>query len=197
FQAEDGIRDRNVTGVQTCALPISVGLPELDLQLVPLFFDLDGTFPNHEANPLDPANLMDLQTAVIAEQADIGLAFDGDADRCFVVDEKGVPVSASAITALVGLREVERELEAGREPTIIHNHITSRIVPSIVASSGGRTVRTRVGHSYIKAQMAEHGAVFGGEHSGHYYFRDFWYADTGMLAAMHVLRALGERTAAL
>ncbi|HLR28725.1 MAG TPA: phosphomannomutase/phosphoglucomutase [Ruania sp.] len=175
----------------------AVGLPELDVQLVPLFFDLDGTFPNHEANPLDPANLMDLQTAVIAEQADIGLAFDGDADRCFVVDEKGVPVSASAITALVGLREVERELEAGREPTIIHNHITSRIVPSIVASSGGRTVRTRVGHSYIKAQMAEHGAVFGGEHSGHYYFRDFWYADTGMLAAMHVLRALGERTAAL
>src|SRR5699024_6290221 len=124
-------------------------------------------------------------------------ACDGDADRCVVVDEKGVPVSASAITALVGLREVERELEAGREPTIIHNHITSRIVPSIVASSGGRTVRTRVGHSYIKAQMAEHRAVFGGEHSGHYYFRDFWYADTGMLAAMHVLRALGERSAAL
>lgn len=175
----------------------AAGLSQLDLEIVPLFFDLDGTFPNHEANPLDPANLMDLQTAVIAEQADIGLAFDGDADRCFVVDEKGVPVSASAITALVGLREVDRELAAGRAPTIIHNHITSQIVPEIVASSGGRTVRTRVGHSFIKAQMAEHRAVFGGEHSGHYYFRDFWYADTGMLAAMHVLRALGESAVAL
>src|SRR5699024_5116923 len=170
----------------------AVGLPELDVQLVPLFFDLDGTFPNHEANPLDPANLMDLQTAVIAEEADLGLAFDGDADRCFVVDEKGVPVSPSAVTALVGLRELFKEQEAGRQATIIHNHITSRAVPELVAGSGGRAVRSRVGHSFIKAETAENPAVFGGEHSAHYYFRDFWFADTGMLAALHVLRALGE-----
>ena len=173
------------------------GQPDVGMEIVPLFFELDGTFPNHEANPLDPANLMDLQTAVIAEQADLGLAFDGDADRCFVVDERGVPVSPSAVTALVGLRELFNEQGAGREATIIHNHITSRAVPELVEGSGGRAVRTRVGHSFIKAQMAEAGAVFGGEHSGHYYFRDFWFADTGMLAALHVLRALGEGTSRL
>jgi len=173
-------------------LGTEAGLPDVGLDVVPLYFELDGTFPNHEANPLDPANLMDLQTAVIAEEADLGLAFDGDADRCFVVDEKGVPVSPSAVTALVGLRELFKEQEAGRQATIIHNHITSRAVPELVEGSGGRAVRTRVGHSFIKAQMAENQAVFGGEHSAHYYFRDFWFADTGMLAALHVLRALGE-----
>ncbi|MFD6139803.1 phosphomannomutase/phosphoglucomutase [Promicromonospora sp. NPDC060271] len=169
----------------------AAGLPALPLEIVPLYFELDGTFPNHEANPLEPANLVDLQTAVVANEADLGLAFDGDADRCFVVDERGVPVSPSAITALVGLREVEKEKAAGRTPTVIHNLITSRAVPDILSAAGAETLRTRVGHSFIKAEMAERDAVFGGEHSAHYYFRDFFFADTGMLAAMHVLAALG------
>jgi phosphomannomutase len=178
-------------------LGTAAGLPQLPIDIVPLYFELDGTFPNHEANPLDPANLVDLQAAVVAHEADVGLAFDGDADRCFVIDERGAAVSPSAITALVGLREVEREKAAGRPATIIHNLITSQVVPDLVAAAGGRTVRTRVGHSFIKAQMAEHDAVFGGEHSAHYYFRDFYFADTGMLAAMHVLQALGEQPAPL
>jgi len=173
-------------------LGTAAGLPALPLDVVPLYFELDGTFPNHEANPLEPENLRDLQAAVVEHGADLGLAFDGDADRCFVVDERGEPVNPSAVTALVGLREVARETAAGRESTIIHNLITSRVVPDLVHAAGGRTVRTRVGHSFIKAQMAEHGAVFGGEHSAHYYFRDFFFADTGMLAALHVLAALGE-----
>ena len=157
------------------------------LTLLPLFFELDGTFPNHEANPLDPANLVDLQRHVVATGADIGLAFDGDADRCFVVDERGEPVSPSAVTALVAARELAREPGA----KVIHNLITSRAVPELVAELGGDPVRSRVGHSYIKALMAQTGAVFGGEHSAHYYFRDFWGADSGMLAALHVLSALG------
>lgn len=169
----------------------SAGLEGLPVRVVPLYFELDGTFPNHEANPLDPANLVDLQAAVVANGADLGLAFDGDADRCFVVDERGDAVSPSAITALVGLAEVNKELEEGRTPTVIHNLITSRAVPDLLSAAGAAMVRTRVGHSFIKAQMAQHGAVFGGEHSAHYYFRDFWFADTGMLAALHVLAALG------
>ena len=169
----------------------AAGLPALPLDVVPLYFELDGTFPNHEANPLDPANLVDLQRAVPEHGADIGLAFDGDADRCFVIDERGEPVSPSAVTALVARREIARELAAGREPTVLYNLISSRAVPEIVAEAGGRGVRTRVGHSYIKAQMAAEGAIFGGEHSAHYYFRDFWSADTGMLAALNVLAALG------
>ncbi|HVL83525.1 MAG TPA: phosphomannomutase/phosphoglucomutase [Pseudonocardia sp.] len=155
--------------------------------VVPLYFELDGTFPNHEANPLDPANLADLREAVVAERADLGLAFDGDADRCFVVDERGEPVSPSAITALVAVRA----LAAAPGAAVIHNCITSKAVPELVAEHGGRPVRTRVGHSYIKTTMAQTGAVFGGEHSAHYYFRDFWRADSGMLAALHVLAALG------
>ncbi|NDK30074.1 phosphomannomutase/phosphoglucomutase [Streptomyces sp. TR1341] len=161
------------------------GLP---LTLVPMYFELDGTFPNHEANPLDPANLVDLQKRVPAEGADLGIAFDGDADRCFVVDENGDPVSPSAITALVAARELARN---GGEGMIIHNLITSRTVPEVVRENGGTPVRTRVGHSFIKAEMARTGAIFGGEHSAHYYFKDFWNADTGMLAALHVLAALG------
>lgn len=157
------------------------------LTLLPLYFELDGSFPNHEANPLEPANLVDLQEYVRTTGADIGLAFDGDADRCFVVDELGHPVSPSAVTALVAAREL------GREPgaAVIHNLITSRTVPEVIAENGGAAVRSRVGHSYIKALMAETGAIFGGEHSAHYYFRDFWGADSGMLAALHVLAALG------
>ncbi|OIK07379.1 phosphomannomutase/phosphoglucomutase [Streptomyces monashensis] len=161
------------------------GLP---LTLVPMYFELDGTFPNHEANPLDPANLVDLQKRVPEEGADLGIAFDGDADRCFVVDQHGDPVSPSAITALVAARELARN---GGTGTIIHNLITSRTVPEVVRENGGTPVRTRVGHSFIKAEMAASGAIFGGEHSAHYYFKDFWNADTGMLAALHVLAALG------
>ncbi|MEV5956219.1 phosphomannomutase/phosphoglucomutase [Streptomyces sp. NPDC051987] len=167
------------------------GLP---LTLVPMYFELDGTFPNHEANPLDPANLVDLQQRVRAESADLGLAFDGDADRCFVVDENGDPVSPSAITALVAARELARN---GGKGTVIHNLITSWTVPEVVRENGGTPVRTRVGHSFIKAEMARSGAIFGGEHSAHYYFKDFWNADTGMLAALHVLAALGGQPAPL
>ncbi|MFI6986604.1 phosphomannomutase/phosphoglucomutase [Embleya sp. NPDC050154] len=168
------------------------GLP---LEIVPLYFELDGSFPNHEANPLDPKNLVDLQAEVRASGADLGLAFDGDADRCFVVDENGDPVSPSAVTALVAVREIARAKANGEQaPVVIHNLITSRAVPEIVAEAGGRAVRTRVGHSFIKGEMAQTNAIFGGEHSAHYYFRDFWRADTGMLAAIHVLAALGGQT---
>ena len=159
------------------------------ITLLPLYFELDGSFPNHEANPLDPANLVDLQKLVGAVGADIGLAFDGDADRCFVVDERGRPVSPSTVTSLVAARELKREIGA----TVIHNVITSRAVPELVSERGGTPLRSRVGHSYIKALMAETGAIFGGEHSAHYYFRDFWGADSGMLAALYVLAALGEQ----
>ncbi|WAJ46406.1 phosphomannomutase/phosphoglucomutase [Mycobacterium sp. Aquia_216] len=159
------------------------------ITLLPLYFELDGSFPNHEANPLDPANLLDLQFYVRETGADIGLAFDGDADRCFVVDERGVAVSPSTVTSLVAARELGREIGA----TVIHNLITSRAVPELVSERGGTPLRSRVGHSYIKALMAETGAIFGGEHSAHYYFRDFWGADSGMLAALHVLAALGEQ----
>jgi phosphomannomutase len=164
-------------------------LPPLPLTIVPMYFELDGTFPNHEANPLDPANIVDLQKAVREHGADLGLAFDGDADRCFVVDERGDPVSPSAVTALVAVRELAKYPGA----IIIHNLITSSAVPEIVTEHGGQAVRSRVGHSFIKGEMARTNAVFGGEHSAHYYFRDFWFADTGMLAAMHVLAALGEQ----
>lgn len=174
-------------------LQTAAGLPALPVDVVPLYFELDGTFPNHEANPLEPENLRDLQAAVREHGADLGLAFDGDADRCFVVDERGEPVSPSAVTALVALREIARERAAGRHPVVIHNLITSRVVPEVVEAAGGTPVRTRVGHSFIKGEMARTGAVFGGEHSAHYYFRAFWGADTGMLAAMHVLAALGEQ----
>ena len=162
------------------------GLP---LRAEEMYFELDGSFPNHEANPLDPANLVDLQAEVVRTGADIGLAFDGDADRCFVVDERGQPVSPSAITALVA----SRELRSHPGATILYNLISSRAVPEIVTEAGGVPVRTRVGHSFIKAEMASTGAVFGGEHSAHYYFADFFRADTGMLAALHVLAALGEQ----
>ncbi|GAA5614018.1 phosphomannomutase/phosphoglucomutase [Streptomyces platensis] len=163
---------------------VFAGLP---LELDAMYFELDGSFPNHEANPLDPKNIVDLQARVRETGADLGLAFDGDADRCFVVDENGDPVSPSAITALVAARELAKHPGG----TVIHNLITSWSVPEVVRENGGEPVRTRVGHSFIKEEMATTGAIFGGEHSAHYYFRDFWNADTGMLAAMHVLAALG------
>lgn len=157
-------------------------------EIVPLYFELDGTFPNHEANPLEPANLVDLCAAVRKHRADIGLAFDGDADRCFFVDEHGEAVSPSAIIGLIATRELERHPGSA----IVYNVITSKAAAEIVSEHGGTPVRARVGHSFIKGVMAEQNAVFGGEHSGHYYFREFWRADTGMLAALHVLAALGE-----
>ncbi len=183
-------------GMGGYTVPAVLGDAKLDplpLDIVPMYFELDGTFPNHEANPLEPANIVDLQAKVREVGADIGIAFDGDADRCFVVDADGDPVPPSAITALVAVRELAKHPGA----TVIHNLITSRAVPEIVAEHGGKPVRTRVGHSFIKAEMARTGAVFGGEHSAHYYFQDFWGADTGMLAAMHVLAALGEQDGTL
>ncbi len=158
------------------------------VEIIPLYFELDGSFPNHEANPLDPKNLVDLQAKVREVGADLGLAFDGDADRCFVVDENGDPISPSAVTGAVAVRELAKHPGSA----VIHNLITSKAVPELITEHGGTPVRARVGHSYIKQKMAETDAVFGGEHSAHYYFRDFWRADTGMLAALHVLAALGE-----
>lgn len=178
-------------------LGTAAGLPALPLEIVPLYFELDGTFPNHEANPLEPENLRDLQAAVVAHGADLGLAFDGDADRCFVVDETGAAVSPSAVTAIVARREVARARAAGEtgEIFVIHNLITSRFVAEAIEAAGAVPVRTNVGHSLIKDRMRETGAVFGGEHSAHYYFRDFWGADNGMLAAMHLLAEFGAQDA--
>jgi phosphomannomutase len=171
----------------------AAGLGELPLEIVPLYFELDGTFPNHEANPLEPANLVDLQRAVVEHGADLGLAFDGDADRCFVIDELGGAVNPSAVAAIVALREIERVRAAGEaDISVIHNLITSQFVAETIEAAGATPVRTRVGHSLIKDQMRLTGAVFGGEHSAHYYFRDFWGADNGMLAAMHVLAEHGS-----
>ncbi len=175
-----------MAGLTVPAVAAVVGAEQLVVDQ--LYFDLDGTFPNHEANPIDPATLVDLQARVVATGADVGLAFDGDADRCFLVDERGHLVPPSSLTALIAERELARHPGA----TVIHNLITSRAVPELVTELGGTAVRTRVGHSFIKATMAETDAVFGGEHSGHFYFRDFWRADSGMLAALHALAALAE-----
>ncbi len=172
-------------------LGTAAGLPALPIEVIPLYFELDGTFPNHEANPLEPANLVDLQRAVVEHKADLGLAFDGDADRCFVIDENGDAMSPSAVAAVVAVREIARAEE--KPVYVIHNLITSRIVPETIAAAGAVPVRTRVGHSLIKDEMASTGAVFGGEHSAHYYFRDFWGADNGMLAAMHLLAEFGHQ----
>ena len=176
-------------------LGTAAGLAELPIEIVPMYFELDGTFPNHEANPLEPANLVDLQKAVVEHGADLGLAFDGDADRCFVVDENGDAVTPSAVAAIVAVREIARvrALEPDADIAVIHNLITSRAVPEAIEAAGATPVRTRVGHSLIKDEMRETGAIFGGEHSAHYYFRDFWGADNGMLAAMHVLAEFGSQ----
>lgn len=189
----DGIRPLTVTvdagnGMGGLTAPAVLGT-EPALTLHDLFFELDGTFPNHEANPLDPKNIVDLQKFTVEKGADIGVAFDGDADRCFIVDEKGDAVSPSAICCMIA----ERYLAQNPGATIIHNLITSKAVPELVTELGGKPVRTRVGHSFIKAQMAEENAVFGGEHSAHYYFSDFFNADSGMIAALHVLATLGAQ----
>ena len=174
-------------------LGTAAGLPALPLDIIPLYFELDGTFPNHEANPLEPANLVDLQKAVVEHGADLGLAFDGDADRCFVVDELGNPVGPSAVAAIVARREITRvrALEPDLDIVVLHNLVTSRIVAETIEAAGATAIRTNVGHSLIKDQMKATGAIFGGEHSAHYYFRDFWGADNGMLAAMHLLAEFG------
>ena len=177
----------------------SAGLSALPIEIIPLFFELDGSFPNHEANPLDPKNIVDLQRAVLEHGADLGLAFDGDADRCFVVDEKGQAVTPSAVAAIVALGAIARARVAdpGTTPTVLHNLITSRIVPETIVGAGALAVRTRVGHSLIKDEMAATGAIFGGEHSAHYYFREFGGADNGLLAAMYLLAEFGRQEAPL
>lgn len=174
-------------------LGTAANLPALPIEIIPMYFELDGSFPNHEANPLDPKNLVDLQKAVLDHGADIGLAFDGDADRCFVIDEKGQPVSPSAVAAIVAVSEIARAKQNGQaQITVLHNLLTSKAVAEFISSAGAQPVRTRVGHSLIKDEMAKTGAIFGGEHSAHYYFKDFFGADNGMLAAMHVLREFGS-----
>lgn len=183
-------------GMAGLTVPAVLDPNHVPVDVVPLYFELDGSFPNHEANPLDEKNLRDLQAAVLKHRADVGLAFDGDADRCFFVDEQGGLVNPSAVIALVAEREITKEVASGRdagEVTIVHGAVVSDAVTETVHDAGARAVRTRVGHSFVKAVMANEQAVFGGEHSGHYYFRDFWYADTGLLAAMHVLKALAEQ----
>jgi phosphomannomutase len=161
-------------------------MERLNVELIPMYFELDGNFPNHEANPIEPENLKALQKKVKKEKADIGLAFDGDADRCFLIDENGDLVNPSALTGLIAVRE----LKANPGATIIYNLISSRAVAEVISENGGIALRSRVGHSYIKTLMAESGAVFGGEHSGHFYFGDFWRADSGMLAALYALAEL-------
>jgi phosphomannomutase len=165
----------------------------MNVEVTEMYYELDGTFPNHEANPIDEENLKDLKRMVKKQGADIGLAFDGDADRCFLVDEKGVAVNPSLLTALIA----DRELKKKPGSPIIYNLISSRAVKEIVEENGGKPLRSRVGHSFIKAMMAESGAIFGGEHSGHFYFADFWKADSGMLAALHAIAALGESNKSL
>ncbi len=160
----------------------------LNCELIPMYFELDGTFPNHEANPIDEKNLRDLQRAVLKHGADLGLAFDGDADRCFIVDEKANAINPSDLTALIA----ERELKKHPGSTVIYNLISSRAVLEVIEENGGVGLRSRVGHSYIKKMMADSKAIFGGEHSGHFYFDGFWRADSGALAALHAIAALGE-----
>jgi phosphomannomutase len=173
----------------------AAGLSKLPIEIVEMYFELDGTFPNHEANPLDPKNLVDLQRAVVEHKADLGLAFDGDADRCFVIDEKGDPVTPSAVAAMVAKREIKRAraLDESSDITILYNLITSKVVAEVIESEGAIGERTKVGHSLIKDRMAATSAAFGGEHSAHYYFKSFWGADNGMLAAMHVLAEYGSQ----
>jgi len=161
-------------------------MEKLNVELIPMYFELDGNFPNHEANPIEPDNLKDLQKMVKRHKADIGLAFDGDADRCFLINEKAELVNPSALTALIAVRELKKNPKSA----IIYNLISSKAVPEVIAEHKGRAIRSRVGHSYIKNLMAETGAVFAGEHSGHFYFKNFWKADSGMLAALYALAEL-------
>ena len=184
-------------GMGGLTVPVVLG-DDASIEIVPMYFELDGSFPNHEANPLDPKNLVDLQQMVVSSGADLGLAFDGDADRCFAVDEKGVAVTPSAVAAIVSKREILRVQAVGEKtPTVLHNLLTSKSVSETIAAHGAIPQVTKVGHSLIKDQMASTAAVFGGEHSAHYYFREFWGADNGMLAAMHLISELGSQDRAM
>ena len=174
-------------------LVVPAVLGHLPVKLVHLYSELDGTFPNHPADPIDPANQVELKREVLANGADLGLAFDGDADRCFVVDEKGEGVSGSLVTALVA----KAMLAEHPGSKIVHNVICSWTVPEVIRENGGSPVRTRVGHSFIKQVMAETGALFGGEHSGHYYFRDNYRADSGLIAAVLVMQELSRSRGAM
>jgi phosphomannomutase len=162
-------------------------------ELIPLFFELDGTFPNHEANPIEPENIRDLQAAIVREKADFGIAFDGDADRMFVIDEKGTFVGGDMVTAMVSKILLQKHPGAA----VVYNLICSRTVPETIEAAGGVPIRSRVGHSFIKALMREHDAIFGGEHSGHFYFRDNWYADSGLIAFLTMLELLSRERASL
>ena len=161
---------------------------DLPCEIVPLYFELDGTFPNHPANPLEPENVADLKATVLREGCDLGVAFDGDADRMFLIDERGAFVGGDMVTAMAAVKMLERSPGSA----IVYNLICSRSVPETIARQGGRPIRSRVGHSYIKATMRQEDAVFGGEHSGHFYFRDNWYADSGLIALLTVLQLVSE-----
>jgi phosphomannomutase len=163
------------------------------LEIVPLYFELDGTFPNHEANPIEPENIRDLQRAVVEQGCDLGVAFDGDADRMFLIDENGEFIGGDMTTAMVALQMLKKHPGS----TIVYNLICSRTVPEIIEEHGGKAVRSRVGHSFIKALMREEDAIFGGEHSGHFYFRDNWYADSGLIAMLTVVELISEEDQAL
>ncbi len=187
----DGLKPLTVVvdaGNGMAGLTVPVVLGALPLEIIGLYLDLDGTFPNHMPNPLIEENLVDAQMAVRGTGADLGLVFDGDADRCFIIDEFGEVVSPSVVTALIATQELRRD--AGG--TIVINTITSRCVGEAVARSGGELVISKVGHTAVKAKMAAHNAIFGGEHSAHYYFRDFWGADTGILAGLHIIAMVGR-----
>ncbi len=174
-------------GMAGHTLPAVLG-GQAEVELIGLYTDPDGTFPNHQPNPLEPENLVDAQAAVVEHGADLALVFDGDADRCFLIDERGAVVTPSVVTAMIATQELAREPGV----TVVCNKITSRTVSEVVREAGGEIVVTKVGHTFVKAAMAEHSAIFGGEHSAHYYFRDFWGADTGMLAALHVIALAGR-----
>lgn len=161
---------------------------KLPIEIVPLYFELDGTFPNHEANPIEPENIRDLQRAVVKEGCDLGVAFDGDADRMFLIDENGVFIGGDMTTAMVSLQMLKKHPGS----SIVYNLICSRTVPEIIEENGGTGIRSRVGHSFIKKLMREEDAIFGGEHSGHFYFRDNWYADSGLIAMLTVVELLSE-----
>lgn len=170
------------------------GLESLPFKIVPMYFELDGSFPNHEANPLDLKNLEDLRKKVVEEKADLGLAFDGDADRCFVVDEKGEPVTASTVAAIVAKREIlkAKHENPNSKPKVLYSLTCSKKMPQLIKDLNAEPVRVRVGHSFAKEEMAKTGAIFGGEHSGHFYFKNLWGADSGMLAALHVIAEVSD-----
>jgi phosphomannomutase len=161
---------------------------KLPCEVVPLFFELDGSFPNHPASPIEPENMADLQAAVRANGCDLGVAFDGDADRMFIVDEKGDLIDGTTVTALVAINTLKKYPGS----KVLFNLICSRSVPELIEQNGGVPVRSQVGHSIIKKVMREEDVVFGGEHSGHFYFRDNWYADSGMIALLQCLELFSE-----